>query len=137
MSVFFDTSVLVKLYYTEVDSLEFVSIVNKSSVIYLSEIAKIEFLSAVWKKVRVGNIDEATCKVIIECFENDFANYEWIPINASLLNTARNLLNIYGNNGLRTLDSLQLASALQIKNQLTACHTADSLLKELFVKEIF
>ena len=105
MKVFFDTSVLVKLYYSESDSLEFVSIVNKADRVYLSEIAKIEFQSAVWKKVRMGDIDEPTCKIILEYFENDFQNYEWIPVDTQLIDKARNLFSDYGKIGLRTLDS--------------------------------
>ncbi len=135
MKVFFDTSVLVKLYYSESDSLEFVSIVNKADRVYLSEIAKIEFQSAVWKKVRMGDIDEPTCTIILEYFENDFQNYEWIPVDTQLIDKARNLFSDYGKTGLRTLDSLQLASALQVKNQLDKCYSTDALLSELLSKE--
>ena len=135
MKAYFDTSVLVKLYYSESDSNVFVEIVNSTTQIYLSEIAKIEFLSAVWKKVRMEHIDELTCKTIIECFENDFQNYEWIAVDTQLLDTAKNLLSSYGKLGLRTLDSLQLASALQVKSKIDKCYSTDILLTELFGKE--
>lgn len=136
MIAFFDTSVIVKLYYHETDSENYLSKINNCTAIYLSEIAKIEFLSAVWKKVRMGDIDESTCKIIVECFENDFDKFEWIPVDASLMQRAAQLLNKYGSVGLRTLDSLQLASALKLKGKINECYTTDNLLNELYNKEI-
>jgi len=41
----------------------------------------------------------------------------------------------YGNKGLRTLDSLQLASALILKNKPCVFFTSDKLLKSLFIEE--
>lgn len=41
----------------------------------------------------------------------------------------------YGQDGLRTLDALQLASAIEVKNIVTKYFTADKLLLSLFEKE--
>jgi uncharacterized protein len=55
MKIFLDTSSLFKLYHKE-DGTEIIEQVfndNKITAVFLSEIAKIEFASTVWKKVRM------------------------------------------------------------------------------------
>ncbi len=42
---------------------------------------------------------------------------------------------MYGIDGLRTLDSIQLASALAVKNEVNKYFTSDKLLRLLFEKE--
>ena len=52
MVIFLDTSTLVKLYYNEPDSEYLVNKISENaSEIFLFEIAKIEFDSAIWKKL--------------------------------------------------------------------------------------
>ena len=52
MKIFLDTSSLVKLYHQEAETNEIEKIFNtqKLTHIFLSEISKIEFASAIWKK---------------------------------------------------------------------------------------
>jgi len=52
MNVFFDTSSLFKLYHREIGTEELMRLFDEVGieVIYLAEITKIEFSSAVWKK---------------------------------------------------------------------------------------
>jgi len=54
MKIFLDTSSLFKLYHKEADSAIIKQALtdNNITTIFLSEIAKIEFASTVWKKVR-------------------------------------------------------------------------------------
>ena len=72
---------------------------------------------------------------IITKFENDFDKYTFINDNRALRNKAKELISKYGSDGLRTLDSIQLASALMVKKSCNAFHTSDILLNELFKKE--
>jgi uncharacterized protein len=60
MKVFFDTSSLFKLYHKEDGTDELMSLFTNIGieVIYLAEITKVEFSSAVWKKCRKNEIDE-------------------------------------------------------------------------------
>ena len=58
MKIFLDTSSLFKLYHREVgtDELENLFSQVKITHVFLSEIAKIEFTSTIWKKVRTKQI---------------------------------------------------------------------------------
>jgi len=103
--------------------------------IYLSEIAKIEFLSTIWKKIRQADFTEEVGNSVISCFEADFNKYHWIKLNSTLTKSASKLIKKYGNDGLRTLDSLQLASAVKLKDENCSFFTSDTLLQTLFTKE--
>jgi len=57
MVTYMDTSSLVKLYYNENDSIELLDQVSEeSATIFLSELSKLEFVSALYKKVRTGEM---------------------------------------------------------------------------------
>lgn len=60
MKIFLDTSSLFKLYHKETGTteLEELFLTAKITTIYLSEIAKIEFASTLWKKVRTKEISD-------------------------------------------------------------------------------
>ncbi len=94
MNIFLDASSLFKLYHKEIGSeiIDQIFIDNKISGIFLSEIAKVEFASTVWKKVRVQEISELQAKAKNELFEADFAKYTFIQIDNSITNQARNLI---------------------------------------------
>ncbi|GGN05779.1 hypothetical protein GCM10010967_46240 [Dyadobacter beijingensis] len=58
MRIFLDTSSLIKLYHEEQDSEFFKQLIieNPVSSIFLSELARVELLSALWKKQRTGEL---------------------------------------------------------------------------------
>lgn len=101
----------------------------------LSELTFIEFRSAIWRKVRMKEIDQELANKVITYFDDDFDSYKWIKMNSEIIKTAAGLLMKYGAKGLRTLDSLQFASALYLKNQSCIFFTADKLLNTLFMEE--
>jgi len=133
MKVFFDTSSLFKLYHKESGTQELMGFFKNNSIetIYLAEIAKIEFSSTVWKKCRKRDIDEAIAKKLIEKFNIDSVKYSYVPDSHSLKKLASELIEKYWKKGLRTLDSLQLASGLMVKNEIGYYFTSDNILKEL------
>lgn len=137
MKIFLDTSSLIKLYHTELGTDDLDRLLNENSVqdIFLAEIAKIEFNSAVWKKVRTRDLTKEEAVDIIDSFQSDYPNYSFISTDHQLLNAARDLVAKYGLIGLRTLDSIQLASIISIKAELTMAVTADELLRSLIEKE--
>ena len=137
MNLFFDTSALFKLYHWEEGTDELMNFFRKSSVnaIYLSEITTIEFSSAVWKKCRKREINENIAKKLIEKFDKDSEKFRFVPQNPELKNLARNLIAKYWSDGLRTLDSLQLASALKIKENIAIFLTSDKLLADVAMHE--
>ena len=132
MIAFLDTSTLVKLYHKENKSEKIIESLQSVNKLYLSELAKLEFRSALWKKVRTKEIEEGKAKTVISLFENDTDKFEWVNIDSSLINDATNLLFEFGRTGLRTLDSIQLASALILKENDCLYFTEDELLKSLF-----
>lgn len=68
-------------------------------------------------------------------FDNDLEKYHFIMLDSSLIEQAKNLITKYGIEGLRTLDSIQLASCVALINKVDIFITADKLLKELMDKE--
>ena len=136
MRAFLDTSSLIKLYHSEVDSQRLYEILSTDvEVIYLSEIAKIEFLSAIWKKIRQKDLTAEVGNAVISCFEVDLDKFQWIRLTSDVIKYAADLLKRYGDDGLRTLDSMQLAYALQLRAEGCSFFTSDKLLQRLFVKE--
>jgi uncharacterized protein len=90
----------------------------------------------VWKKVRNKEIEESDAIAMINRFEKDYASYTFIPLDIIILQRARYLLTKYGLDGLRTLDSIQFSSCIEIKEECNKYFTADKLLLSLFTKEI-
>ena len=136
MVIFLDTSTLVKLYFNEPDSESLVNTISANAdEIFLFEIAKVEFTSAIWKKVRTTDMDKDTAVQVISCFENDYDKFNWIFCDSSIINISKNLFNKYGLTSLRTLDALQLGACISAKTKIDVFLTNDVFLKELFVKE--
>lgn len=93
MNLFLDTSSLLKLYHQEVGTTELMKFVSENvENIYLSEIAKIEFNSAIWKKVRTKELIEGNAKKVIAYFVHDYKNYKWIVLEPGIINLAKELI---------------------------------------------
>jgi len=133
MKIFLDTSSLIKLYHFETgtDYLDKVFQNNTITEIFLSDLAKVEFISAIWKKVRTKDLTDIEATSIITSFNNDYDNYSFIDLDSNIILVARDLIDKYGLKGLRTLDSLQLASRLNVKSELAFAITADEQLRTL------
>ncbi|MCX9014046.1 MAG: type II toxin-antitoxin system VapC family toxin [Candidatus Methanoperedens sp.] len=136
MKAFIDTSSLIKLYHKEEGSDSVMNALsNDIREIFLSELAILEFRSALWKKIREKEIKEKTAIEVIKCFQNDGDNFQWIMLQSDIVESASYLLMKYGNRGLRTLDSLQLATALTLKDEKCVFLTSDKLLGTFFKEE--
>ncbi|MBU1822479.1 MAG: type II toxin-antitoxin system VapC family toxin [Bacteroidetes bacterium] len=137
MKIFLDTSSLVKLYHQEAETNEIEQIfkTRKLTHVFLSEISKIEFASAIWKKVRSREISETEAKITLDLFASDFEKYTFVSTDSLVLELARIMISKYGNEGLRTLDSIQLATSCTLIQSVSLFITSDTLLKLLFKKE--
>ncbi len=137
MTVFLDTSSLFKLYFQEEGSAEIDAFFAENSIntVLISSITVIEFRSIVWRKVRMKEVSSADAQEIIRVFTHDLSLYSIIAIDDTLLYLASQLLDKHGLNGLRSLDALQLASAVTVRDQVTLYKTADRLLNDLFKAE--
>lgn len=137
MKLFLDTSSLLKLYHSEKDTEEIEFIFLKSNVtdVLLSEITKVEFASAIWKKVRTKEISPTVALTKIRLFDKDASKYTFSPLNSIIIEEAKFLIWKYKKEGLRTLDSIQLATYIILSKQVDLFHTSDKLLKTLLKKE--
>jgi len=135
--MFLDTSSLLKLYHREIGTTELESLFStlKITEVFLSEISKIEFTSTIWKKVRTKEVTILEAQTTLDLFESDFNKYSFIATDSIIIEQARILISKYGIQGLRTLDSIQLATCISLVQQVNLFLTADNLLKALFKAE--
>ncbi len=137
MNIFLDTSTLFKLYHTEVgtEKIDKIFVENDVKEIYLSGITKIEFNSVVWRKVRMQEISEEQAKELTKSFTEDYKLYNFVEVNNTLIKKAQQLVTKYGKIGLRTLDSIQLTSAILVKKNIDINKSSDNLLNKIFELE--
>ncbi len=137
MKIFLDTSSLFKLYHREADTVIIEEIFSQAVVtnVYLSEITKVEFTSSVWKKVRTKEITESEATKTLQLFDEDCAKYTFVATDSIIIEQARNLTTKYGLKGLRTLDSIQLSSAISLIKEVGLFVSSDNLLKSLLDEE--
>src|SRR5665647_2853476 len=112
MKLYLDTSSLFKLYHSEPGSEEMDSVFSDNEItgIFLSEITNVEFISAVFKRVRMKELSMNDAEQLIKLFDNDLKKYTIVPVSSTTtLENAKLLILKYGQEGLRTLDALQFA----------------------------
>lgn len=118
---FFDTSACAKLYHKEPGS-DYVEriIVQSGSLAIISHLSIVEMESVLSIKVRTGEINEQQVEIARRCLRADLRQRRLLvgpPIQPRHFHAARLLLVKYGaTEGLRTLDALQLAIALDLKD---------------------
>jgi predicted nucleic acid-binding protein len=132
-SYFFDTNALVKAYIYEPDGSDWVlgviSAKQPSHQLFISEIARVEIPSALYKIERARGYAQEITNLAINRFErhlnaeNGYRNalYTILLINDAVLTEAQQLLRAYRSGtpkGLRSLDALQLACALRARKLL-------------------
>jgi predicted nucleic acid-binding protein len=137
MKIFLDTSSLFKLYHIETGTKELIEFFKTHTIeaILLAEITKIEFCSVVWKKCRKNEINESLAQTLIDKFESDSIKFTFIDDNVELKESAKHLLEKHWKKGLRTLDSIQLASALSVNSTIDFMFTSDIILSEIAISE--
>lgn len=137
MNIFFDTSSFSKLYHIEEGTKELLDFLNKNPdyKIYLSELTKVEIYSAILKKVRIGHLTLTQAEFFLAVIDSDFKRAHFISVDSLLLNESQKLVVKYGLRGLRSLDAIQLASAINIKSSIDIALTGDILLKQFLVEE--
>lgn len=137
MNIFLDTCSLFKLYHKEVGSEDLERLFSSVAIsaVFLSDLTKIEFTSTIWKKVRTREITEIQAQTTLALFEADFDKYSFIVTDSLVIEQARLLVSKYGTQGLRTLDSIQLSTAISLREQVGLFCTADKLLLSLFQSE--
>jgi len=134
---YFDSSALVKLYHPELGSSRVEAVLSESNRrILISRLTAVELYSALSIKVRTGQLGAGESAALRTRFANDVmvGTIAVIAVSEHDFTTAENLIIQYGDSmGLRTLDALQLAVALdgQRRVGLDAMVVADITLAEI------
>jgi len=139
MKYFVDTSSLIKIYHQELGSSKVLEIYKSDDDMIISEICKIEFLSAVSRKHREHQISSETLHILIEKFEYDIINrYEILKFSSLVIDEAWDLLRRFAkNHSLKTLDSLQFAFFIIYCAPETVFVSSDNKLYQLVENEGF
>lgn len=133
MRFFFDTSALVKFFYIE-SGTEFVTqiIEHTDSEIWISDLARLEFTSALYRRFRNKSLDEIKLHVATTYFDKQLASFNIEPLNQLVIDEAGLLLKKYGKEfGLRTLDALHLGTYSLISEQGWCFVTSDTVLEDV------
>lgn len=120
-SYFLDTSVLAKLYHRESGSDYMDRILEeRGSRSLISHLSMVEMESVLAIKIRTGEIDKPAMEIARRRFLADLAQQRLLvapPVSERHFHSARKLLVQHGvSEGLRTLDALQLAVALDLRH---------------------
>jgi len=140
---FFDSSALVKIYHPEVGTPTIDQIVNVTdSVIRVSRLTVVELTSAFAIKVRTQSIQREDADLFLRQFRGDIVSgkLEVFSVAESEFSMADLLVERYAFDfRLRALDALQLAVALELRNQKLVDHfvVADAILCEVAALEGF
>jgi predicted nucleic acid-binding protein len=114
---------LVKLYVDEPGH----ESVRSVDQIVISALAKVEVLSALWRKHRLAQIDAPAAARLVSGFEEDFfgtddsdPRFRIVRVSDEILDAAARLT---GTAGLRAYDAVQLASAEAARAASSGCDT--------------
>ena len=135
MNLYLDTSALAKLFFQEEGTDRVAEMVfDLSNVIWILDLAKIEFRSALFRRYRAGELNDEMLHIALDGFEKQLKRFRIEPITSSLITEADILLHRYGKTeGLRALDALQLGGFTLIAEKddwcfvsadRTLCHVA-------------
>jgi uncharacterized protein len=123
MTVFADTSALVKLYADEEDC-EVIRLAAEQFVV--SELSRVEVPSALWRKARLAELSREDAALLAADFEFDwYGDRDVTPRFAvvaagPVLHDAARLVAVHG---LRAYDAVQLATANACRRALSECDT--------------
>ncbi len=138
-SYYVDTSALVKIYHREAGTDAMLTLYHGTDTLLISELAKIELLSTVYRKYREHSITHETLEAVIQKFEDDIdQRYELVKFSSLVIDEAWNLLrSVAETRGLKALDSLQMTFFKTYCDQTTIFACADTSLKKLVKEEGF
>lgn len=121
MTVFADSSAVVKLYADEAGHEEMRSL----GPVAVAQLARVEVPSAFWRKCRLGELAAEHAQVLAGAFEEDFygtdqevPRFAVIATTVSILDDAARLCAVHG---LGAYDAVQLAAALAVRQADPQC----------------
>lgn len=121
MSVFYlDSSAAVKRYVAETGTAWIIGLLKPSAnnIIYIAQITGVEVVSAISRRQRGGSLTAPAANKAIARFKRDFQNkLRILRLTDAVTNEAIRLAETHG---LRGYDAVQLATAIELSNRLTA-----------------
>ena len=117
MILYLDTSAVVKLYAVEFRSAEVRRLFADAQQVASSLIAYTETRSALARKNRMRQMSDEQFKISKSYFEDDWANFNKIPLDANLVRLAGDLAETYD---LKAYDAVHLACAYQMHREVRA-----------------
>jgi predicted nucleic acid-binding protein len=137
MNVFFDTSALVKFFNVEQGTERVTELIlNRRNRIFISELARLEIYSALYRKFRNHQIDNVQLNEAISGFNDQLVQFNLESMNQLILDEAGVMLQNFGKNyGLRTLDAIHLATFSLIAEKSWVFVCSDDILGKV-VKEL-
>lgn len=132
MNLFFDTSALIKRYIDEKESASIESLFNDVEGVYVSTITLIECISTIKRLLKERIITKGEYDIVKNEIENDFQFFYIIQLSEEVQEAAIRLIEDYQ---LKTLDSIQYASALVMQTEIDGIVTYDKQLIKVGVKE--
>lgn len=128
MTVFADTSAVVKLYADEAGS----DGIRVLEAMFVSQLCRVELPAALWRKNRLKALTAGDARILITAFENDLFRADGrlspIRITAGILDDAATLT---ATHGLRAYDAVQLATACAARGIDPQCDTLAAFEGEL------
>ena len=112
---YWDTSALVKQFIREIGTDEALALRSDAPPHATATIAYTEAFSAFRRRVRESALKEPHYHEVVRRFLQEWPAYVRINLDESILERSRTLLERYP---LRTLDSIHLASAIELQDQL-------------------
>lgn len=123
MTVFADSSALVKLYADEPGH----EVVRELALVVVSQLARVEVPSALWRKQRMDELDASDAGVLTAAFEADYFGTADAPPRFSVTSLVPTMMDeaahLCAVHGLRAYDAMQLASALATRAAVPDCGT--------------
>ncbi|MGR6966022.1 type II toxin-antitoxin system VapC family toxin [Geodermatophilus sp. URMC 61] len=131
MTVFADSSALVKLYADEPGHER----IREVSHLVVAQLARVEVASAIWRKQRLGELDAGAARILTAALEADWfgtddepPRFSPVATTVALLEEAAQMCAVHG---LRAYDAVQLASAAGARAALPGCDTVAAFDRQL------
>jgi len=123
--IYLDTSYIVKAYINEPGSEEVLRELRGRTELVSSQLARLEFTSALMRQRRHQSLTKAACMKALDLLESDTREqiWQWFPIDNEIISLAQELLAHPQSYGLlRTHDAIHIATALSVRSETLYTH---------------
>lgn len=132
MNFYFDTSALIKKYILEKGSDVVDNLFDKADIVFLSSISEIEIFSTFKRLLIEKDINAKEHKFLKSEFETDYQYFSVINFDEYIAEHAKTVIEKYQ---LKSLDSIQLGTALLVKDKIDSFIVCDQKLINAAKKE--